>query len=287
MEKKVKAKIHVSRLIFTLLLATLVFFFHLKLKESPSEKQLNQLAGFFAKPRLLTGITAPSFETTLLSGEKFRLAEVAGRKCVILNFFATWCEPCRREMPGLNKFYQRYSRQDVYLLGICSESREKVERFIQEEKVSFPVALYDGQVEEKFAIDSYPTTVVIDARGKVVLYQTGAIYNTAVTLEPEVNRTLSDLRKGRGISQEEFVRASRLEAEAGVWPGRKKKKELSEQEKRLARKIYCPRGCGKNLLECNCSMCKKAIEEMKTELAAGLSEEQVVKKINTRYCSEK
>jgi len=162
-----------------------------------------------------------------------------------------------------------------------------VERFIQEEKVSFPVALDDGQVEEKFAIDSYPTTVVIDARGKVVLYQTGAIYNTAVTLEPEVNRTLSDLRKGRGISQEEFVRASRLEAEAGVWPGSKKKKELSEQEKRLARKIYCPRGCGKNLLECNCSMCKKAIEEMKTELAAGLSEEQVVKKINTRYCSEK
>ncbi|MGC9065521.1 MAG: redoxin domain-containing protein [Candidatus Ratteibacteria bacterium] len=204
----------------------------------------------------------------------------------MINFFATWCEPCKREIPSLNKFYEKFSTENLFMVGVSSEKMAEIEKFLEENKINFNVAIDDGEIEKKFAIEVYPATVVIDGDGKIVSYITGAIYNPDATLEPAVKTAVATIQSGKGISKEEFLKQSKIQSPYGL-KYKEEKRELTEQEKRIAKQIYCPRGCGKNLIECDCSMCREAIEEMKEEIKKGTSEKEIVKKINTRYCSVK
>lgn len=263
-----------------------VFAFHLKLKKVPDEKTISHFASFMSRSFEVMNKIAPECQFTLLTGEKINLSDIVGKKCIVINFFATWCEPCKREIPSLNKFYEKLSKMNVFMVGVSSEKMAVIEKFLEENKINFHVAVDDGEIEKKFAIEVYPTTVVIDGDGKIVAYITGAIYNPEATLEPKVKSAVAMIQSGKGISKEQFLKQSKIQSPYGL-KYQETKRGLTEQEKRIAKQIYCPRGCGKNLIECDCSMCREAIEEMKEEMKKCTSEKEIVKKINTRYCSVK
>jgi peroxiredoxin len=103
-----------------------------------------------------------------LSGKSWTFRELRG-KVVLVNFWATWCPPCRKEMPDLETLYRRFGSKGLVVLGISDEDAAKVEPFIRERKVSFPVLLDPGRkVNDMFVVDGLPKTLVYDRDGKLV-----------------------------------------------------------------------------------------------------------------------
>ena len=103
-----------------------------------------------------------------LSGKSWTFSELRG-KVVLVNFWATWCPPCRKEMPDLETLYERFASKGLVVLGISDEEAAKVEPFIRECKVSFPVLLDPGRkVNEMFVVDGIPKSFVYDRDGKLV-----------------------------------------------------------------------------------------------------------------------
>ena len=103
-----------------------------------------------------------------LGGKSWTLKEERG-KVVVLNFWATWCPPCRKEMPDLETLYQQFKNQGLVILAISDEDAGKVKPFITQQKVTYPILL-DPQrkVNELFQIEGIPKTFVYDRNGKLV-----------------------------------------------------------------------------------------------------------------------
>jgi peroxiredoxin len=103
-----------------------------------------------------------------LTGKTWTLSELRG-KVVLVNFWATWCPPCRKEMPDLQKLYEQFGPQGLVILGISDEETQKVEPFIRERKVTFPVLLDPGRkANDAFIVEGIPKTFVYDRNGKLV-----------------------------------------------------------------------------------------------------------------------
>lgn len=125
---------------------------------------------------LSQGQTAPDFLLTTLEGEEARLSDFRGQP-VIINFWATWCPPCRAEMPD---FQQLYESEDVEILAVnlteSERSSEVVQDFINELELTFPVPMdEDSVVNEHYQVQVYPTSYMIDSEGKVQFIARGAI----------------------------------------------------------------------------------------------------------------
>ena len=114
------------------------------------------------------GKPAPDFTLKSIKGENVRLAELRG-DVVMLNFWATWCGPCRQEMPLLEKLSQRYRDLGFTLVGInVEEDASGMEKFLKDVPVSFTI-LRDGEnkVAKQYGVDGMPSTVIIDRNGVV------------------------------------------------------------------------------------------------------------------------
>jgi peroxiredoxin len=110
----------------------------------------------------------PEFTLRDLSGRSWTFSELRG-KVVLVNFWATWCPPCRKEMPDLDALYGRFAAKGFVVLGISDEEADKVEPFIREHKVSFPVLLDHGRkVNDLFVVEGIPKSFVYDRDGKLV-----------------------------------------------------------------------------------------------------------------------
>jgi len=108
------------------------------------------------------------FALTDLHGKSWSLKALRG-KVVLVNFWATWCQPCRREMPDLDALYKRFKDQGFVILGISDEESAKVKELLSEQKVSYPVLLDPGRkVNELFRIEGIPKNFVYDRNGKLV-----------------------------------------------------------------------------------------------------------------------
>lgn len=108
------------------------------------------------------------FTLTDLQGRTWKLSDLRG-KVVLVNFWATWCPPCRKEMPDLDALYQRFKDQGLVILAISDEELEKVKPFIAERNISYPVMLDPGRkVTELFEIDGIPKSLVYNRSGKLV-----------------------------------------------------------------------------------------------------------------------
>ena len=116
----------------------------------------------------MTGQPAPDFALKSSSGENLRLSEYRG-DVVMINFWATWCGPCRQEMPLLDELYSRYQRVGFNLLGVnIDDDSSRAMDMIDELGVSFPV-LFDSskEVSRLYRVDAMPVTIIVDREGNV------------------------------------------------------------------------------------------------------------------------
>jgi peroxiredoxin len=109
-----------------------------------------------------------NFTLTDLQGKTWTLKDLKG-KVVLVNFWATWCPPCRKEMPDLNTLYQRFKDQGFVILAVSDEEIDKVKPFLAERNISYPILLDPGRkVNELFQVEGIPKSFVYDREGKLV-----------------------------------------------------------------------------------------------------------------------
>jgi len=135
---------------------------------------------------------APEIRVTTLDGRSFGPEELRGR-VVLVNFWATWCIPCRVEMPALQRLHERYAAEGLVVLGLStdSEGRALVERYLEENGFTFPVAMADPETRRAFGeFRAIPTTFLIDRDGTIRHRVTGIFAPPA--LRSAVERLLED-----------------------------------------------------------------------------------------------
>jgi peroxiredoxin len=125
----------------------------------------------------LTGKMAPDFSLASLDGQNVALADYKGKKKLVLSYWASWCGPCRLEMPSLKDFYEKYHHDDsdFELLAISiDDNRGDAESYATKEKLPFPVLLdLQSKVADAYSVNAIPTVFVIDRDGKVIFAHTG------------------------------------------------------------------------------------------------------------------
>jgi peroxiredoxin len=110
----------------------------------------------------------PYFTLTDLHGVNWTPQDLRG-KVVLVNFWATWCPPCRSEMPDLEALYQEFKEQGLVVLAISDEEAGKVQPFVEQYKVSYPMLLDPGRkVNEQFHIEGIPKSFLYDREGNLV-----------------------------------------------------------------------------------------------------------------------
>jgi peroxiredoxin len=125
---------------------------------------------------LEVGNKAPDFQLDTLSGDSVKLSDFRGHR-VMINFWATWCPPCRAEMPDMEKFHQD---KDIVILAVnltdSESSVEEIENFADEYKLTFPVLMDSNlDVANLYAIQPIPTTYMIDSNGLISYKAFGAM----------------------------------------------------------------------------------------------------------------
>jgi peroxiredoxin len=114
------------------------------------------------------GFEAPDFTIETTQGELLRLSGLRGRP-VMINFWASWCQPCRLEMPAIQRVYTDYHNEDLAVLGVNVtnlDNSDEAMAFVQEMNLSFPILLdRDGQIAYLYQIRAFPTTYFVDAQG--------------------------------------------------------------------------------------------------------------------------
>lgn len=112
---------------------------------------------------------APEFTLPDPAGQKRALKDFRG-KLVLLNFWATWCAPCREEMPGMERLYQRFKDKGFVIVGVnVKDSRKEALSFLKELKIMFPIVLDpDGQVGLLYGAWGLPVTYLVDPKGTAI-----------------------------------------------------------------------------------------------------------------------
>lgn len=135
-------------------------------------------------PGLGIGQKAPNFELETLKGEKVKLSQLQGKK-VMLNFWATWCPPCKAEMPFMEKFYQE-AADEIEIIAVNIDTENDVAGFAKDMKITFPILLdKKEQVMKTYQVISIPTTYFIDKKGMIQHKFIGA-------MSPEKMREFTD-----------------------------------------------------------------------------------------------
>lgn len=139
------------------------------------------------------GSTAPDFTLRALHGPNLRLKEQRGQ-VVLLNFWASWCGPCREEMPQLDRLYRKYQSAGFTLLGLSVDDDPKAAGAMADKLgVVFPVLLdSDKQVSKTYDLSAMPSTVLIDRDGRVRYLHRGYRDGFIATYEQQIRDLLKD-----------------------------------------------------------------------------------------------
>jgi thiol-disulfide isomerase/thioredoxin len=271
-----------ARLIALLASAVALVLFQVRTKARPDPETIRQQARMFADSSSWEGRVAPDFEVTLLDGSRAHLADYVGKNVVILNFFATWCGPCRAEMPELERYARAHARDGVVLLAIDAEEKHTaVERFTSDLHLTFPIGIDGtGDIGKSYDVSAYPTTVVIGADGRVKQYEVSAIANADVSLDGVVTRERTAIRDGHGVSADAYRQALASQPRKpsdGPAP-------LMGRALRIADAMTCPCGCDDKVTACSCGTAK----QIRARLASGLNDTQtdveIIEALNREFC---
>jgi peroxiredoxin len=131
------------------------------------------------------GPPAPAFHLTTVDNRRVSLEALKG-KVVLVNYWATWCGPCRIEMPGFQDVYQDYRDQGFAILAVSRDSprdAEKVEAYVEERGIAFPVGMEDPELRHAFGrFNSLPTSFLIDRKGRIRHEVTGIFLEPALRM---------------------------------------------------------------------------------------------------------
>jgi thiol-disulfide isomerase/thioredoxin len=139
------------------------------------------LAIFLAAQPRAQGQT-PLFSAPAISGEQVSLSDYRG-KVVMLNFWATWCPPCRAEMPVIEAAYRQYQNQGFVVLAVNNaEDINTVGAFARQFELSFPVLMdTSARIQRQFGITGYPTSLFLDANGELYATHSGMVTEAQLT----------------------------------------------------------------------------------------------------------
>ncbi|MCP4256903.1 MAG: TlpA family protein disulfide reductase [Planctomycetes bacterium] len=141
------------------------------------------------------GKPAPAFALQDLNGKSVSLADFRG-KVVILNFWATWCPPCIREIPDFIELYDQYKDKGFEMMGISLDQAgiSVVKSFAQKVKINYPVMMTDGRVDKTYGgITSIPTTFLIDTTGNIIKKYIG--FNEKAVFEADIKALLPQAKQ--------------------------------------------------------------------------------------------
>ncbi|HKR65297.1 MAG TPA: TlpA disulfide reductase family protein [Thermoanaerobaculia bacterium] len=138
------------------------------------------------------GSTMPEYSATTLDGAKFDLA-ARRDKVVLLNLWATWCGPCRFEIPELQKMHTEYGPKGFEVIGVSVDEGgpDPVKQFVKEHEMTYPVVLDpEGKLANLFQTSVLPTTALIDRKGRIVWKHYGLIEANDATLKQAIEKAL-------------------------------------------------------------------------------------------------
>ncbi|MBF0488027.1 MAG: TlpA family protein disulfide reductase [Nitrospirae bacterium] len=139
-------------------------------------------------PADFTGPIAPDFTLKSINGGDVSLSSYKG-KVILLNFWATWCPPCRDEMPSLNRLYLKYKDSGLVVLAVSTDGSSKVvERFMADNHLDFPVLMDSGMKisKHKYRVNAQPATFIISKDGKIVNKYFGSVNWMDDTVQKEI-----------------------------------------------------------------------------------------------------
>jgi thiol-disulfide isomerase/thioredoxin len=217
---------------------------------------------------------APNFSLTDLDGRKIELAELKG-KVVLIDFWATWCGPCRIEIPGFVELQNRYRDEGLVVIGVSlDDSVEPVKDFYREFKMNYPVAMGDGKVTELFGgILGLPTTFLVGRDGRIYSKHTGL--TAKQVFEEEIQELLAagieeqaDFHAAQGAKSEPVELGDPAEINSEI-PGVNISKLTAVQVTAFKEHLKaqpCTCGCNMDLLECRlkdstCGVSRKLAKE--------------------------
>ena len=148
-------------------------------------------------PPVVRGVMAPAFELPQLDvrDAKIALSSLSGR-VVLINFWATWCEPCEREMPAMERLYQATSREEFELVAVAIDDKEEDVRAFQERyRLSFPILLdLDQAVYGSYQTMGVPESLLVDREGRIVERYVGPREWDAVEYKDRIRELIGDAR---------------------------------------------------------------------------------------------
>jgi len=134
------------------------------------------------------GQPAPTFDIRTLDNKQLKLTKFHG-KAVYLDFFASWCAPCREETPEIIKLSKQYQKRGLAVIGLDdNESKDRAQGFSDQFKVPFPVAVADQKLLDSYGVIALPVHVFIDRNGQIKLYRLGEM--SPQQIEEAVNSIL-------------------------------------------------------------------------------------------------
>lgn len=174
-------------------------------KDEEETQSENQTSGQTQEQKKVT--LAPDFTVVDQNGQTHTLSDYKG-KVVFLNFWATWCPPCKQELPHIQEIYEEYGKnqENVIVLGITNptskqypysqdqKTKEEIKQFVEENGLTYPT-LFDetGNIFSEYGIQAFPTTFMINQQGEIYGYITGAL--TKANMKGIIQQTIENKRK--------------------------------------------------------------------------------------------
>jgi len=135
---------------------------------------------------------APDFTLADLSGRLHSLADFQG-KVVLVDFWATWCGPCRKEIPHLVKLYDTYKSKGFVILGVGLDRQSNIAKFVADNKISYTVLVDEKSVAARpYGVSGIPRTLIIDKKGRIAFDHTGFAPGMEKEMEAEIGTLLAE-----------------------------------------------------------------------------------------------